>query len=170
MGWATLSAAANRVACNRLGSVSVVAGAVSGRGFLKLESEMILGGEITIIDYLLTVPTSTFGSLGYGDAITVDGVNYKVEAQPQRFDDGAFCRVPLIPGIGTTPPPSGAVFEVRIDGAATSTVYVGRASVGTAEAATGWTIKRRTFSAAGVLLTTKTASGAWTARASLTYS
>jgi len=96
MGWATLSAAANRVAFDRLGSVSVVAGAVTGQGFLSQNSELILGGELTIIDYLLTVPTTTFGSLGYGDAITVDGVNYKCETQPQRFDDGAFCRVPLV--------------------------------------------------------------------------
>jgi len=26
----------------------------------------------------------------------VDGVSYKCETQPQRFDDGAFCRVPLV--------------------------------------------------------------------------
>jgi hypothetical protein len=96
MGWATLSAAANRVAFNRLGSVSVVAGAVSGRGFLAQNSEIILGGEITIIDYMLTVPTSSFGNLSYGDSVVVDSVNYKVETQPQRFDDGTFCRVPLI--------------------------------------------------------------------------
>jgi hypothetical protein len=76
--------------------VPVVAGAVSGVGILDQNSELILGGEITIIDYLLTVPTATFGSLGYGDAITVDGVSYKCETQPQRFDDGTFCRVPLI--------------------------------------------------------------------------
>ena len=76
--------------------VPVVAGAVSGVGILDQNSELILGGELTIIDYLLTVPTSTFGSLGYGDAITVDGVSYKCETQPQRFDDGTFCRVPLI--------------------------------------------------------------------------
>jgi hypothetical protein len=76
--------------------VPVVAGAVSGVGILDQNSEMILGGELTIIDYLLTVPTSTFGSLGYGDAITVDGVSYKCETQPQRFDDGSFCRVPLV--------------------------------------------------------------------------
>jgi len=96
MGWVTLSAAANRVAFNRLGSVSVVAGAVTGQGFLSQNSEMILGGEITIIDYLLTVPTSTFGSLSYGDLVTVDGTSYKCETQPQRFDDGSFCRVPLV--------------------------------------------------------------------------
>jgi hypothetical protein len=149
--------------------VPVTAGAVSGVGILDQNSEIILGGELTIIDYLLTVPTATFGGLTYGDLVTVDGVSYKVETQPQRFDDGAFCRVPLVPGVGTTPPPSGAVFEVRIDGAATSTVYVGRAPVSTAESATGWTIKRRTFSAAGVLLTTSTATGAWSNRTNLTY-
>jgi len=76
--------------------VPVTAGAVSGVGILDQNSEIILGGEITIIDYLLTVPTATFGSLGYGDAITVDGASYKVETQPQRFDDGTFCRVPLV--------------------------------------------------------------------------
>jgi hypothetical protein len=148
--------------------VPVTAGAVSGVGILDQNSEMILGGEITIIDYLLTVPTALFGSLGYGQAITVDGTSYKVETQPQRFDDGTFCRIPLVPGVGTTPP-SGAIYEVRIDGAATSTVYVGRAPVGTSESSSGWVIKRRTFSAAGVLLTTRTASGAWVNRASLTY-
>jgi hypothetical protein len=76
--------------------VPVTAGAVSGVGILDQNSEIILGGEVTIIDYLLTVPTATFGSLGFGDAITVDGQSYKVETQPQRFDDGTFCRVPLM--------------------------------------------------------------------------
>lgn len=96
MGWASLSASANRVAFDRLGSVSVVAGAVSGQGFLAQNSELILGGEITIIDYLLTVPTALFGNLSYGQAISVDGTSYKVETQPQRFDDGTFCRIPLV--------------------------------------------------------------------------
>jgi hypothetical protein len=76
--------------------VAVTAGAVSGLGILDQNSEMILGGEITVIDLLLTVPTATFGSLSYGDLVTVDGTSYKCETQPQRFDDGSFCRVPLI--------------------------------------------------------------------------
>jgi hypothetical protein len=76
--------------------VPVTAGAVSGLGILDQNSEIILGGEITIIDLLLTVPTATFGGLSYGDSVIVDGVNYKCETQPQRFDDGTFCRVPLI--------------------------------------------------------------------------
>jgi len=77
--------------------VPVVAGAVSGVGILDQNSEIILGGEITIIDYLLTVPTATFGGLGYGSVITVDGTGYRCETQPQRFDDGSFCRVALVP-------------------------------------------------------------------------
>ena len=149
--------------------VPVVAGAVSGVGILDLNSELILGGEINVIDYMLTVPTALFGNLGYGQAITVDGTSYKCETAPMRFDDGTFCRVALIPGVGTTPP-AAATYLVRIDAASVSTAYVGRASVGTAESSTGWVIKRRTFTAAGVLLTTATASGAWTNRASLTYS
>ena len=149
--------------------VPVTAGAVSGVGILDLNSELILGGEINVIDYMLTVPTALFGTLGYGDAITVDGTSYKVETAPMRFDDGTFCRVPLVPGVGT-PPPTAATYLVRIDAASVSTAYVGRAPVGTAESSTGWVIKRRTFSAAGVLLTTRTGSGAWTNRASLTYS
>jgi hypothetical protein len=76
--------------------VPVTAGAVSGVGVLDQNSEIILGGEITIIDYLLTVPTATFGGLSYGDLVTVDGTSYKCETQPQRFDDGTFCRVPLV--------------------------------------------------------------------------
>jgi hypothetical protein len=76
--------------------VPVTAGAVSGLGMLDQNSEMILAGEITIIDYLLTVPTATFGSLTYGDLVTVDGTSYTCETQPQRFDDGSFCRVPLV--------------------------------------------------------------------------
>jgi len=78
--------------------VPVTAGAVSGVGILDQNSEIILGGEATMIDYLLTVRTDQFGGLSYGDAVTVDGAVYKVEMQPQRFDDGAFCRVPLVKG------------------------------------------------------------------------
>lgn len=77
--------------------VPVVAGAVSGVGILDQNSEIILGGEITVIDYLLTVPTALFGGLTYGQVLTVDGVGYKAETQPQRFDDGTFCRVALLP-------------------------------------------------------------------------
>jgi hypothetical protein len=76
--------------------VPVTAGAVSGVGILDQNSELILGGEINVIDYLLTVPTATFGNLGYGSTVIVDGQTYKAETAPMRFDDGAFCRVALM--------------------------------------------------------------------------
>ncbi len=96
MGWATLEASANRVAFNRLGSVNVVAGAASGRGFLKMNGELILNGQAVDVDYLLTVPTTIFGGLGYGEALTVNGQSYKVEYQPMPFDTGMWCRIPLM--------------------------------------------------------------------------
>jgi hypothetical protein len=96
MGWATLSAAANRVAFDRLGSVSVVAGAVSGRGFLILGSEMILGGEVTVIDYMLEVLTAEFGNLNHGSVLTVGSETFKVAMQPQPIAPGEWCRIELI--------------------------------------------------------------------------
>ena len=95
MGWATLSAAANRVAYDRLGSVSVIAGAVTGRGFLKMNSEVLLGDAIVSIEYALSVETSIFGALTYGDSVIVDGSSYEVRHEPMRQDDGTFCLVPL---------------------------------------------------------------------------
>ena len=95
MGWATLSAAANRVAFDRLGSVSATAGAVSGRGFLKMNSEMLIDNQIISIDYGFTCETSLFGALAYGEPIVVDGLKFTVRHEPMRLDDGTFCLVPL---------------------------------------------------------------------------
>ena len=111
MGWATLSAAANRVAFDRLGSVSVTAGAASGRGFLAQNSELALGSEVVFIDYLLTVETTTFGGLTYGDAVTVDGGGSttffaKILSRYKRLDvpDEAWIReIPI--GVGLVPKP-----------------------------------------------------------------
>jgi hypothetical protein len=92
-----------------------------------------------------------------------DGV---VSADRATITGTAFNDLPFDPGGSGVATPSDLV---RIDAASISTAYVGRAPVGTSESSSGWVIKRRTFSAAGVLLTTRTASGAWTNRASLTY-
>jgi hypothetical protein len=83
------------MAFDRLGSVGVVAGAVSGRGFLKQNSEMLLGDQIVSVDYALTCESSLFGNLNYGSALIVDGVNYQVRHAPMRLDDGTFVVVPL---------------------------------------------------------------------------
>ncbi len=61
-----------------------------------MNSEVILGGEVTVIDYMLEALTAEFGGLGYGQTITVGGESYKVEMQPQRIDPGAWCRIPLM--------------------------------------------------------------------------
>lgn len=60
--------------------------------------------------------------------------------------------------------------EIRTDASVFGIVYTGRAPYGTGESSPGWSIKRRTFSTAGVLLTTATATGAWSNRANLSYS
>ena len=77
--------------------VPVTAGAVSGVGILDKSVEVFFGGDSKIIDYMLTAATAQFGNLAYGQAMTVDGVNFKVLEKPDPFDeDGALCRIPLI--------------------------------------------------------------------------
>ena len=95
MSWATLSAAANRVAFNRLGGVSVTAGAVSGDGILDQNSELVMNGQVVSVAYALSCETAVFGSLEYGDLITVDGNTYRVQHEPLRIGDGSNCVVPL---------------------------------------------------------------------------
>jgi hypothetical protein len=95
MSWATLSASTNRMAFDRLGSVSVIAGAVTGRGFLKQNSELMLGDQVISIEYALTCETAVFGGLVYGAAITVNSQSFEVRHEPMRVDDGTFCIVPL---------------------------------------------------------------------------
>lgn len=76
--------------------VSVTAGAVSGMGILEQPGELALGGEMMLIDYAIRCEASKFGSLGYGDAVTVDGTAYTVENNPTPIDDGAFVIIPLV--------------------------------------------------------------------------
>ena len=75
--------------------VSVAAGAISGIGILDQNSELILQGQVVMVDYALTCRTEQFGSLQYGNLITVGDLSYKVVHEPLRFADGAFCVVPL---------------------------------------------------------------------------
>jgi hypothetical protein len=75
--------------------VSVTAGAVSGIGVLDQNSELILQGQVVMVDHALTCRTALFGNLQYGTSITVDDQNYKVIHEPLRFADGRFCIIPL---------------------------------------------------------------------------
>lgn len=48
--------------------------------------------------------------------------------------------------------------------------YTGKAAEGTADSASGWTIKRTTLDNSGAISATATATGIWNNRESLTYS
>jgi hypothetical protein len=74
--------------------VPVSAGAVTGVGVLDMPSQVVADGMVLTTDYKLTVRTSVFGGLLYGDGITVDGVNYQVR-EAMKVDDGKFTELML---------------------------------------------------------------------------
>lgn len=82
--------------------VSVTAGAVSGLGILDMPTEIIVDNQVLTTEYTLTCESSKFGALLYGEAVTVDGINYQVR-NVLRAHDGLFCTVSLarIPPDGT---------------------------------------------------------------------
>jgi hypothetical protein len=74
--------------------VPVSSGAVTGFGVLDMPSQVVADGMVLTTDYKLTVRTSVFGGLLYGDGITVDGVNYQVR-EAMKVDDGKFTELML---------------------------------------------------------------------------
>jgi hypothetical protein len=75
--------------------LSASAGAVSGLGILDRNSEIILGGQVVMVDYMLTCRTDQFGALQYGSGIIVGGVSYTVRHEPLKLADGLYCSIPL---------------------------------------------------------------------------
>jgi len=74
--------------------VTCVAGAVTALGILDMPSQVLLSDAILSTDYTLTERASSFGSLKYGDAITVAGTAYTVR-ETQYIDDGAMVQLAL---------------------------------------------------------------------------
>lgn len=74
--------------------VSVTSGAVTGVGILDMPTEIVADGVVLTTDYKLTCKASLFGSLLYGDGITVDGVNYSIR-EVLKIDDGNFVELML---------------------------------------------------------------------------
>lgn len=74
--------------------VPVTAGSVSGLGVFDMPSQVVADGMVLTTDYKLTVKTSQFGSLLYGDGVMVDGVNYQVR-EAMRLDDGRMTELML---------------------------------------------------------------------------
>jgi hypothetical protein len=95
MPWASLVSKTRTTAHRLLGGVSVTAGAVSGTGQLDQNSELVLSGQVVSVSYALSCATALFGTLQYGELITVDGSTYRVQHEPLRIGDGADCIVPL---------------------------------------------------------------------------
>ncbi len=83
MSWATLSAKADKVALDFMGGVSVIAGAVTGRGFLEENKELIFDNGVEIIPWLLKIKTAEFGHLDYNHLLVVDGIAFKATRPPE---------------------------------------------------------------------------------------
>lgn len=74
--------------------VSCTAGAVTALGILDMPSQVVAGDMVLSTDYTLTAKASDFGSLQYGDSITVSGTSYTVR-ETRLVDDGAFVEIGL---------------------------------------------------------------------------
>ena len=64
-------------------------------GMFDQKSEIVLDGQVVSVENALTIKTSELGSLRYGDAITVDGMSYRVQSEPLRMADGLLSVVSL---------------------------------------------------------------------------
>ena len=83
MSWASLSAHADRAALDHMGGVSVIAGAVSGRGFLEENVELVFDNEALVVPWLLKIRTAEFGHLDYNHSVVVDGIAFKATKTPE---------------------------------------------------------------------------------------
>jgi hypothetical protein len=83
MPWARLSADADRAALDFMGGVSVIAGAVTGRGFLEENKELVFDDGVEIIPWLLKIKTAEFGHLDYNHSLVVDGMAFKATRAPE---------------------------------------------------------------------------------------
>jgi hypothetical protein len=83
MSWARLSAHADRAALDFMGGVSVIAGAVTGRGFLEENKELVFDDGVEIVPWLLKIRTAEFGHLDYNHSLVVDGMAFKATRPPE---------------------------------------------------------------------------------------
>jgi hypothetical protein len=83
MSWARLSADADRAALDFMGGVSVIAGAVTGRGFLEENKELVFDDGVEVVPWLLKIRTAEFGHLDYNHSLVVDGIAFKATRTPE---------------------------------------------------------------------------------------
>lgn len=75
-------------------AVAVTNGVTATTGILDMPSEVIAGGMVITTDYALTIKSSVYPTLKYGDSLTVGGSAYTVR-EVRLIDDGAFSTVYL---------------------------------------------------------------------------
>lgn len=75
-------------------AVAVTNGVTATTGILDMPSEVIAGGMVITTDYALTIRSSVYPALKYGDSLTVGGAAYTVR-EVRLIDDGAFSTVYL---------------------------------------------------------------------------
>ena len=74
--------------------VSCTAGATTANGILDEPTSVVAGDQVIMVDRVVHVLNSDFGSLVAGDAIAVDSVNYKVRTNEKDLD-GLTCQISL---------------------------------------------------------------------------
>ncbi len=95
MSWASRHNLLARAVNRNLGGVPVTWGAVSGEAILEQNAELVSGGNVISVEYMLhNLPTAQFGALKYGDLITVDGLSYAVR-EPMVIGDGRYMMATL---------------------------------------------------------------------------
>lgn len=75
-------------------AVTVTNGVTATTGILDMPSEIIAGNMVISTDYALTIKSSVYPTLKYGDSLTVAGAAYTVR-EVRLQDDGAFSVVYL---------------------------------------------------------------------------
>ena len=101
--------------------VTVTNGIVTGVGVLDMPSEIVADGVVLTTDYKVTVKTSDFGGLLYGDGVTVNGVNYTVR-NAMLIDDGSFTELSLMKIAPPATAPGGRPREFELQDLADVTI------------------------------------------------
>jgi hypothetical protein len=95
MSWASRHNLLARAVNRHLGGVPVIWGAVSGKGILEQNAQLVADGNVISVDYVLhNLPTADFDGLRYGDVVSVGDLNYTVR-EPMPVGDGAYMMVSL---------------------------------------------------------------------------
>jgi len=96
MGWASYQNLLIRTVNQAYDAVPVVWGSIVTEGLLRKDSEIQVEDRLVIVDAVLrNIPTALLGGLSYGELITVAGQAYRVEHDPIKLGDGAYCSIPL---------------------------------------------------------------------------